>query len=135
MVERRLDPRRNGLTTHMDVTGLLIDWANGDAAALETLLPIVYKELRRIARREMRRESADHTLQRELERLMLHEIIRFNRKRFPDCRLRTRLQRLQLPPSSIRSVSNSGCSGAARPSKRRGPRSRLSGRSPLRISD
>ena len=47
----------------MDVTGLLIDWSKGNAAALENLLPIVYKELRRIARREMRRESVDHTLQ------------------------------------------------------------------------
>jgi RNA polymerase sigma factor (TIGR02999 family) len=46
-----------------DVTGLLIAWSDGDSAALETLLPIVYAELRRQARRALRREAAGHTLQ------------------------------------------------------------------------
>jgi RNA polymerase sigma-70 factor (ECF subfamily) len=47
----------------MDVTCLLVDWSDGDAAALEKLLPIVYNELRRIARRALHREAVGHTLQ------------------------------------------------------------------------
>ena len=46
-----------------DVTGLLIAWSEGDGAALDALLPIVYAELRRQARRALRREAAGHTLQ------------------------------------------------------------------------
>lgn len=46
-----------------DVTGLLIAWSDGDGAALDVLLPIVYAELRRQARRALRREAAGHTLQ------------------------------------------------------------------------
>jgi len=46
-----------------DVTGLLIAWSEGDRAALDALLPVVYAELRRQARRALRREDAGHTLQ------------------------------------------------------------------------
>jgi len=46
-----------------NVTRLLSDWSRGDESALERLLPIVYAELRRIARRELGRERIDHTLQ------------------------------------------------------------------------
>ena len=46
-----------------DVTGLLLAWGAGDPGALDRLLPVVYAELRRQARRVMRRESAGHTLQ------------------------------------------------------------------------
>jgi RNA polymerase sigma-70 factor (ECF subfamily) len=46
-----------------DVTRLLINWGNGDQAALDELIPLVYDELRRLAGRYMRRESQDHTLQ------------------------------------------------------------------------
>jgi len=46
-----------------DVTGLLIAWSEGDSAALDALLPVVYAELRRQARRALRREGAGHTLQ------------------------------------------------------------------------
>ena len=45
------------------VTRLLGDWSRGDSSALEQLLPIVHDELRRIARRALRRERVDHTLQ------------------------------------------------------------------------
>src|SRR5829696_4555605 len=45
------------------VTALLIAWSEGDGAALDTLLPVVYAELRRQARRALRREAAGHTLQ------------------------------------------------------------------------
>jgi len=46
-----------------DVTQLLVDWGNGDRAALDELTPLVYEELRRMARRYMRREGPGHTLQ------------------------------------------------------------------------
>jgi RNA polymerase sigma factor (TIGR02999 family) len=45
------------------VTSLLVGWAEGDDAALEELTPLVYGELRRIARRHMAHERAGHTLQ------------------------------------------------------------------------
>jgi RNA polymerase sigma-70 factor (ECF subfamily) len=46
-----------------EVSQLLIDWGNGDQAALDELIPLVYDELRRLAGRYMRREGQDHTLQ------------------------------------------------------------------------
>jgi RNA polymerase sigma factor (TIGR02999 family) len=46
-----------------DVTELLIDWSDGDESALEKLVPLVYSELRLLARRYMRCERPDHTLQ------------------------------------------------------------------------
>ena len=45
------------------VTGLLRAWSAGDRAALDRLTPLVYAELRRLARRRMHRERPDHTLQ------------------------------------------------------------------------
>jgi RNA polymerase sigma factor (TIGR02999 family) len=44
------------------VTLLLHQWRDGDASALEKLTPIVYQELLRIARRQLRGERSDHTL-------------------------------------------------------------------------
>jgi RNA polymerase sigma-70 factor, ECF subfamily len=46
-----------------EITGLLVDWSNGDQAALGRLLPLVETELRRLAHSYMRRENPDHTLQ------------------------------------------------------------------------
>jgi RNA polymerase sigma factor (TIGR02999 family) len=46
-----------------DVTALLREWSGGDSAASERLMPLVYDELRRLARGYLRRERADHTLQ------------------------------------------------------------------------
>ena len=46
-----------------EVTQLLIAWSNGEEDALEKLVPLIYDELRRIARRYMKREPAGHTLQ------------------------------------------------------------------------
>jgi RNA polymerase sigma factor (TIGR02999 family) len=46
-----------------DVTKLLRHWRSGDQKALGELLPLVYNELRRVARAELRRERPDHTLQ------------------------------------------------------------------------
>src|SRR5215510_3627607 len=46
-----------------DVTELLLDWSNGNQAALDQLMPLVYQELRRLAHRYMARERPEHTLQ------------------------------------------------------------------------
>jgi RNA polymerase sigma-70 factor (ECF subfamily) len=46
-----------------EVTQLLIAWSHGDQEALEKLIPLVYGELRRLARQYMKREPAGHTLQ------------------------------------------------------------------------
>jgi RNA polymerase sigma factor (TIGR02999 family) len=49
--------------TSTDVSKLLQAWGTGDRAALQSLMPLVYAELRRMARRFMRMESAGHSLQ------------------------------------------------------------------------
>jgi len=46
-----------------DITALLDDWSRGNHHALDELLPLVYGELRHIARRQLRRERDGHTLQ------------------------------------------------------------------------
>ena len=53
------------METHspQEITRLLADWHAGDAEALERLAPLVYTELRRIARRQIGREREGHTLQ------------------------------------------------------------------------
>jgi RNA polymerase sigma factor (TIGR02999 family) len=45
------------------VTGLLRKWQDGDAAALEALLPLVHDTLHRLAHRYVNRERRNHTLQ------------------------------------------------------------------------
>jgi len=45
------------------VTALLIKWQDGDDSALKKLLPLVYDELRRLARHYLRSERTGHTLQ------------------------------------------------------------------------
>ncbi len=46
-----------------EVTQLLVAWSKGDQSAFERLMPLVYDELRRLARQYMRREPDGHTLQ------------------------------------------------------------------------
>jgi RNA polymerase sigma factor (TIGR02999 family) len=46
-----------------EITQLLLSWSEGDNSALDRLIPLVYPELRRLARQHMRRENAGHTLQ------------------------------------------------------------------------
>ena len=53
----------SGSSDSTEVTGLLLAWRGGDAAALERLIPLVHAELRRIARRFMRKERAGHSFQ------------------------------------------------------------------------
>jgi RNA polymerase sigma factor (TIGR02999 family) len=47
-----------------EITQLLLRWRAGDGDALESLLPLVYQELRAMALRHIRRERSSHTLQR-----------------------------------------------------------------------
>ena len=44
------------------VTRVLAEWRAGDARAIERLVPLVYEELRGLARRQLRREMVGHTL-------------------------------------------------------------------------
>lgn len=46
-----------------EITQLLLSWSKGDKAALDQLVPLVYPELRKLARRYMGRENPGHTLQ------------------------------------------------------------------------
>ncbi len=46
-----------------EVTELLKNWGDGNESALNKLIPLVYDELRRIARRQMAKERAGHSLQ------------------------------------------------------------------------
>jgi RNA polymerase sigma factor (TIGR02999 family) len=46
-----------------DITGLLVSWREGNRAALETLLPLIQRELNHIARRHLGREGKNQTMQ------------------------------------------------------------------------
>jgi len=54
-----------------EVTELLLSWRQGDAAALDRLIPVVYEELRRVARRRLRGESPRRALQ---STALVHEV-------------------------------------------------------------
>jgi len=65
-----------------DITHLLQDWRNGDKAALEALTPILYEELRRLARSSMRSEREGHTWQ---PTVLIHEAyLRLVDQQLPD---------------------------------------------------
>ena len=51
-----------GISQPSEITQLLVDWTGGNKAALDQLMPLVYKELRRLASSYLRRERRDHTL-------------------------------------------------------------------------
>ena len=59
-----LDPNKAGalMSAGADVTEMLIRMGEGDAEAMDRLLPVVYDQLRQMAKRELRRERPDHTL-------------------------------------------------------------------------
>lgn len=46
-----------------EVTQVLVDWNKGDQNAPDRLMPLVYEELRKLARNYLQRERSDHTLQ------------------------------------------------------------------------
>lgn len=54
-----------------EVTRWLVEWGNGDEAAFNKLMPLVYAELRKKARRYMARENPGHTLQTTA---LIHEV-------------------------------------------------------------
>lgn len=45
------------------ITELLIGWSQGDRGALDRLMPLVYNELRKVARRQLAGEERENTLQ------------------------------------------------------------------------
>jgi RNA polymerase sigma factor (TIGR02999 family) len=51
------------MTPSQDITEQLVAWSKGDKAALDDVLPLVYNELRRLARHSLLRERDGHTLQ------------------------------------------------------------------------
>jgi RNA polymerase sigma factor (TIGR02999 family) len=57
--------------SYSQVTSLLRQWSGGDTRALEELVPLVYKELRRLAHYHLRRERDGHTLQTTA---LVHEV-------------------------------------------------------------
>ena len=68
-----------------EVTMLLQEWSNGDKFALEKLTPIVYGELRRLARHYMRGERTEITLQTTaLVNEAYMRLVECNRMRFKD---------------------------------------------------
>ena len=68
-------PRRGQMPTSPtpppQVTALLEAWSLGDGQALQQLIPLVYEELRRVARRHMAGERAAHMLQATA---LVHEV-------------------------------------------------------------
>src|SRR5262245_30039648 len=54
-----------------DVTELLLSWGEGDTAALDRLVPLLYADLRRVARGHLRRERPGHSLQATA---LVHEV-------------------------------------------------------------
>jgi RNA polymerase sigma factor (TIGR02999 family) len=51
------------MTPQRDFTQLLADWRNGDKEALDQMTPVLYEELRKLARHFLAAERPDHTLQ------------------------------------------------------------------------
>lgn len=51
------------MMSSLEITSLLVDWSNGDQVALEKLLPLVEKELHRLAHRQLRKLQPGNTLQ------------------------------------------------------------------------
>src|ERR1039457_4812963 len=71
--ERRAESGHGGHTFFLDaeITNLLKAWSAGDPAALDQLSKQVYDELRRMARRHMKGERGDNTLQTTA---LVHEV-------------------------------------------------------------
>ncbi len=65
-----------------EITYLLRRWSQGDQAALDRLMPVVYQELRKLAHSYLRRERSDHTLQPTA--LINEAYLRLVRQDFPE---------------------------------------------------
>ena len=57
-----LEASRAGMNTE-PLEALLHDWRMGDQSALDRMVPIVYSELRRLARGQLRRDPAAHSVE------------------------------------------------------------------------
>jgi RNA polymerase sigma factor (TIGR02999 family) len=69
------------------VTQLLLSWSGGHKSALDELIPLVYRELRRLAAGYLRRERPDHTMQ---PTALVHEAyVRLVDQSVVDCRSRS----------------------------------------------
>lgn len=62
ILKRTPDFRRLSEPFPQNVTKLLSQWSRGDQGALDALIPIVYEELRRVARYYLKQEKQSHTL-------------------------------------------------------------------------
>jgi RNA polymerase sigma factor (TIGR02999 family) len=62
-VKTRKPAEKSIETSSQSISLWLQRWSNGDSGALEQLMPLVYGELRRMARRQMRQQPSSHTLQ------------------------------------------------------------------------
>ncbi len=70
------------------ITRLLLSWSGGRQSALDELVPLVYRELRRLAAAYLRRERLDHTLQATA---LVHEAyLRLVDQSIADCHTRAR---------------------------------------------
>jgi RNA polymerase sigma-70 factor, ECF subfamily len=58
-----MNPLECGMASPQEVTKLLIEWGNGNPDALDQLMPIIYAELHRMARRYMSTQRSTHILQ------------------------------------------------------------------------
>lgn len=70
-----------------EITRLLAEWSGGNQAALDTLIPIIYDELRRLASNYMRGERPDHVLQTTA--LVNEAYMRLVERRNVSCQTRT----------------------------------------------
>jgi RNA polymerase sigma factor (TIGR02999 family) len=72
-------------TSAVEITRLLAAWGEGDKAALDELVPVVHKELRRLAHRYMRREHPEVAFQTtELVNEVYLKLVDCNRVRWQD---------------------------------------------------
>jgi len=55
--------QRTSPSVSESITQLLLKWSGGDGSAREKLMPLVYNELRQLARKYLRHERANHSLQ------------------------------------------------------------------------
>jgi RNA polymerase sigma factor (TIGR02999 family) len=60
-----------GPVSSRQVSELLLNWGNGDREALEAILPLVYEELRQLARYQLHQQRPNHTLQ---STALVHEV-------------------------------------------------------------
>jgi RNA polymerase sigma factor (TIGR02999 family) len=60
-----------GPASPKQVSELLLNWGNGDRGALEAILPLVYEELRQLARYQLHQQRPNHTLQ---STALVHEV-------------------------------------------------------------